>query len=124
MSLWSPNNKCFEHQFFGKKNLLLSASAGAPLTTKEKDLLRYYYYIHNGIDTRFVASINQSWFKRIMTMVPRRLLRNQVRKLHLFLHSVQNRKFEIIRPLQRFHKPNLISTFCNFNGILASQNVN
>ena len=29
------------------------ASAGAPLTTKEKDLLRYYYYIHNGIDTRF-----------------------------------------------------------------------
>lgn len=29
------------------------ASAGAPLTTKEKDLLRYYYYIHNGIDTRW-----------------------------------------------------------------------
>ena len=79
--------------FSVKKNRLLSASAGAPLTTKEKDLLRYYYYIHNGIDTRFVASINQSWFKRIMTMVPRRLLRNQVRKLHLFLHSVQNRKF-------------------------------
>ena len=26
--------------------------AGAPLTTKEKDMLRYYYYIHNGIDTR------------------------------------------------------------------------
>ena len=114
MSLWSPNNKCFVNQFlfFLKKiNIFLSASAGAPLTTKEKDLLRYYYYIHNGIDTRFVASINQSWFKRIMTMVPRRLLRNQVRKLHLFLHSVQNRKFKIIRPLQRFHKPNSISTF-------------
>ena len=30
------------------------ASAGAPLTTKEKDLLRYYYYIHNGIDTRYL----------------------------------------------------------------------
>ena len=30
--------------------------AGAPLTTKEKDMLRYYYYIHNGIDTRFVFS--------------------------------------------------------------------
>ena len=45
---------------------------GAPLTTKEKDLLRYYYYIHNGIDTRYVAGINQRWFKRIMSMVPKR----------------------------------------------------
>jgi hypothetical protein len=33
------------------------ASAAAPLTTKEKDLLRYYYYIHNGIDTRFALSL-------------------------------------------------------------------
>ena len=58
--------------------------AGAPLTTKEKDMLRYYYYIHNGIDTRYVASINQRWFKRIMTMVPRRLLKNQkeIKKIH------------------------------------------
>ena len=31
--------------------------AGAPLTTKEKDMLRYYYYIHNGIDTRLVPRI-------------------------------------------------------------------
>ena len=31
--------------------------AGAPLTTKEKDMLRYYYYIHNGIDTRFAFAI-------------------------------------------------------------------
>lgn len=34
-------------------------------------LSRYYYYIHNGIDTRYVAGINQRWFRRIMTMVPR-----------------------------------------------------
>ncbi len=54
------------------------AHPGAPLTTKEKDLLRYYYYIHNGIDTRYVASINQRWFRRIMAMVPKRLQRNQV----------------------------------------------
>ena len=31
--------------------------AGAPLTTKEKDMLRYYYYIHNGIDTRYIYRI-------------------------------------------------------------------
>ena len=31
--------------------------AGAPLTTKEKDMLRYYYYIHNGIDTRSFSQI-------------------------------------------------------------------
>ena len=60
------------------------ASAGAPLTTKEKDLLRYYYYIHNGIDTRFVAAMNQKWFKRIMAMVPRKLLRNQVKMQKYF----------------------------------------
>jgi hypothetical protein len=31
-----------------------------------------------------VASINQRWFKRIMSMVPRRLLRNQkeIKKIH------------------------------------------
>ena len=33
---------------------------------------------------RYVASINQRWFKRIMNMVPRRLLRNQkeIKKIH------------------------------------------
>jgi hypothetical protein len=33
---------------------------------------------------RYVASINQRWFKRIMSMVPRRLLRNQreIKKIH------------------------------------------
>ena len=90
--------------------------AGAPLTTKEKDMLRYYYYIHNGIDTRsfsqiilntinrknselkcmfdftyiysnfcrYVANINQRWFKRIMMMVPKKLLKNQqeIKKIH------------------------------------------
>ena len=92
--------------------------AGAPLTTKEKDMLRYYYYIHNGIDTRYiyrifthntnlssilitafdffmnlfdslsffryVANINQKWFKRIMMMVPKKLLKNQqeIKKIH------------------------------------------
>ncbi len=31
-----------------------------------------------------MASINQAWFKRIMAMVPRRLLRNQreIKKIH------------------------------------------
>ena len=30
-------------------------NCAAPLTCKEKDLLRYYYYIHNGIATKYVA---------------------------------------------------------------------
>ena len=60
------------------------AGPAAPFTAKEKDLLRYYYYIHNGIDTRYVAGINQKWFKRIMTMVPKRLQRNHrdIKKIH------------------------------------------
>ena len=32
-------------------------NCAAPLTCKEKDLLRYYYYIHNGIATKYVAGI-------------------------------------------------------------------
>ena len=36
--------------------------AGAPLTTKEKDMLRYYYYIHNGIDTRLVFILARIFF--------------------------------------------------------------
>ena len=34
------------------------ANCAAPLTCKEKDLLRYYYYIHNGIATKYVAGID------------------------------------------------------------------
>ena len=62
-------------------------NCAAPLTCKEKvfrervdryilqlvfqDLLRYYYYIHNGIATKYVAGMSQEWFQRIMNLVPK-----------------------------------------------------
>ena len=36
-----------------------------------QDLLRYYYYIHNGIATKYVAGMSQEWFQRIMNLVPK-----------------------------------------------------
>ena len=45
---------------------------------------RYYYYIHNCIDAKYVAPMNERWFKRIMVMVPRRLKKNQaaIERIH------------------------------------------
>ena len=42
---------------------------GTPI--KLQDLLRYYYYIHNGIATKYVAGMSQEWFQRIMNLVPK-----------------------------------------------------
>ena len=43
--------------------------AGAPLTTKEKDMLRYYYYIHNGIDTRYVVKTHSALKSGVLVKV-------------------------------------------------------
>ncbi|XP_078488802.1 dynein axonemal heavy chain 7 isoform X2 [Ciona intestinalis] len=45
---------------------------GSP-TSAEKDILRYYYYIHNGIDTEHVAPMEDSWLENVLQMVPKRL---------------------------------------------------
>ena len=45
---------------------------------------RYYYYIHNCIDAKYVAPMNERWFKRIMVMVPKRLKKNKaaIERIH------------------------------------------
>ncbi|XP_039266483.2 dynein axonemal heavy chain 7-like isoform X2 [Styela clava] len=50
----------------------LSQRPGSP-TSAEKDILRYYYYIHNGIDTEHVAPMEDMWLDHVMQMVPKRL---------------------------------------------------
>ncbi|CAK8675251.1 unnamed protein product [Clavelina lepadiformis] len=45
---------------------------GSP-TSAEKDILRYYYYINNGIDTEHVAPMEDSWLENVLCMVPKRL---------------------------------------------------
>jgi dynein heavy chain len=42
----------------------------------EKDILRYYYYIHNGIDTEHVAPLENARILSVMSMLTERLRKN------------------------------------------------
>ncbi|KAM4608668.1 dynein axonemal heavy chain 7 [Polymixia lowei] len=44
-------------------------TCGSPTAT-EKDILRYYYYIRNGIDTEHVAPMEDSWLQNVLDLVP------------------------------------------------------
>ena len=53
-------------------DLELLSRSGSP-TAAEKDILRYYYYIHNGIDTEHVAPMEDSWLDNVLEGVPEKL---------------------------------------------------
>lgn len=42
---------------------------------KEKEVLRYYYYIKYGVDTVYVAPLDKYILQRVMKLVPKRLLK-------------------------------------------------
>ena len=42
----------------------------------EKDILRYYYYIHNGIDTEHVAPLEGERLKNVLSLISQELRQN------------------------------------------------
>lgn len=68
----------------GEINSELSSSRGPPRPLKasdepknvEKDILRYYYYIHNGIDTEHVAPLENIRILNTLGLVPDRFRKN------------------------------------------------
>jgi dynein heavy chain len=50
---------------------------------EEKDVLRYYYYIHNGIDTVHVPPLEQAWLNNIYSQIPKKLQTYSTLKQHL-----------------------------------------
>lgn len=54
----------------------------------EMELLRYYYYIHHGIDTIHIAPIEKSWLQHIYALVPEKL-KKQTEGLHKLTTEMQ-----------------------------------
>ncbi|XP_075255991.1 uncharacterized protein LOC142348499 [Convolutriloba macropyga] len=55
-----------------------STSQSARPNQAEKDLMRYHYYISNGIDTEHVAPMEDSWLQHIMGLVKEPLKKHQI----------------------------------------------
>lgn len=70
-----------EREEFRKKLISLIISSdeeiarddGSFPNAKEKEIMRYYYYIKHGIDTVHVAPIDKKVLTRVMKLIPRRL---------------------------------------------------
>ncbi|RDD45105.1 Dynein heavy chain 7, axonemal, partial [Trichoplax sp. H2] len=56
--------------------------SGSP-NSAEKDILRYYYYIHNGIDTEHVAPMEDQWLNNVLSLISERLKLDRDKSIEL-----------------------------------------
>jgi dynein heavy chain len=58
--------------FIFKEDKEMPESSQIP-SREEKEVLRYYYYIHNGIDTIHVPPLEKAWLNNIYSQIPKKL---------------------------------------------------
>lgn len=54
----------------------------------EKELLRYYYYIHHGINTVLIAPIQRNWVDNVIMLIPDKL-QHQTESLNQLISQMQ-----------------------------------
>uniref|UniRef100_A0A8D8ZEJ7 Dynein heavy chain 7, axonemal n=1 Tax=Cacopsylla melanoneura TaxID=428564 RepID=A0A8D8ZEJ7_9HEMI len=55
-----------------------AGASGDDLTSREKALLKYYYYIRFGMDTEYISPIDEQWIDNILAKIPAKLKQRSV----------------------------------------------
>lgn len=68
---------------------------GDDLTKREKEILKYYYYIKFGIDTEHIAEVDERWISNILNKITLRL-KQRSEEVNMLLQEVKVKVTAII----------------------------